>query len=280
MVDNIVERDREQPISRYLLEELLPNSLTTSPVVSVRTFDKVSGVAALLPHHLETFTDSLVVTKDDQPVGIIGSLEILEGVLKNPNSAFFEQTTSEQIMNKDKLIILKPRTPLFELLQHWSHTRRAFAITPNQYHGYSVISARKLLEIGASCRTDMRISSIPKKDTILFRKEDTVRDIISLMFENKTRKLILKDTSLFISDRIIIQKITRELNCLKGKDNFLGMKADLFRLDEAKKIPSNLKINEASKIMYDMQSPYLMIEDHVVTPWDIAMALSSDEIYN
>jgi CBS domain-containing protein len=280
MADKIVERRGDQPIRRYSLEELLPNSLTSSPAVSVRTIDKVSGAASLLPHHLETFTDSLVVTRDDQPVGIIGSLEILEGVLKNPTASFFDDTTADQIMNIDKLIILKPRTTLSELLQRWHKTRRAFAITPNQYHGYSVISARKLLEIGASCKTNVRISSIPKKEIITFRKDNSVRDIISSMFENKTRKLILKDTSFFISDRIIIEKITRELNCLQNEDNFLEMKADIFRLDEAKKISGNLKINESSKIMYDMQSPYLMIENQVVTPWDIAMSLSSDEIYN
>lgn len=280
MTDNIMKRNGDQPISRYYLEDLLPNSLTSSPVVSIRTFDKVSGVASLLPHHLETFTDSLVVTKDDQPVGIVGAVEILEGVLKNPTAAFFENTTTDQIMNTDKLIMLKPRTTLLELLQHWRQTRRAFAIIPNQYHGYSVISARKLLEVGASCKTNISVSSIPKKNMITFRKDNSVREIISLMFENKTRKLVLKDTSFFISDRIIIEKITRELNCLQNTDNFLEMKADIFRLDEAKKISGNLKISEASKIMYDMQSPYLMIENHVVTPWDIAMSLSSDDIHN
>ena len=58
------------------------------------------------------------------------------------------------------------------------------------------------------------------------------------------------------------------------------MKADIFKLDEAKKISNNLKINEAAKIMYDMKSPYLMVENRVITPWDIAMSLFSDEIHN
>ena len=79
MTDKIVERRGTKPNRNYSLEELLPNSLTSSPAVSVRTFDKVIGTASLLPHHLETFTDSLVVTRDDKPVGIIGSIEILEG---------------------------------------------------------------------------------------------------------------------------------------------------------------------------------------------------------
>lgn len=258
----------------------MPNSLTSSPAVSVRTTDQVTEVASLLPHHLETFTDSLVVTRNDQPVGMVGGIEILDGVLKNPTPDFFYNNNVEQIMNRDKLVILKPMTTLSELLRLWSQTRRAFAIIPNQYHGYSVISARKLLEIGSSCKTDMNVSTIPKKNIITFRKENSVREIITSMFENKTRKLVLEGTLHFISDRIIIQKIARELDCLRNCDNFLEMKADIFRLDMAKKVPAELKTNQASKIMYEMQSPYLMIDSQVITPWDIAMSLSSDTIYS
>ncbi len=99
------------------------------------------------------------------------------------------------------------------------------------------------------------------------------------MFDNKTRKLILRGTSQFLSDRIIIQKIVRELNCLRNKCDFLEMRGDIFRLDEAKKVSGELKINDASKIMYDMQSPYLLLDNQVITPWDIALSLSSDSIY-
>lgn len=279
-ITNNAEYDSNRPIASHSLADLLPKSLTSSPAVSIRTTDKVSETASLLPHHLETFTDSLVVTKNDLPVGIIGSIEILERVLKNPTSTFFEETTAGQIMTTDKLVILNPNTTLSELLQRWVQTRRAFAFIPNQYHGYSVISARKLLEIGTSCKTDMTVSIISKKPMITFRKEDTVGNVIISMFENKTRKLILEGTSSFISDRIIIQKITRELNCLRNIDKFLEMKVSIFKLDNVKKVPSELKINEASKIMYDMQSPYLMIDNQVITPWDIAMSLSSNKLFD
>ena len=206
MVGEIAKRKEDMPIRNYMLEELLPNSLMSSPAVSIRTMDKVSGVASLLAHHLETFTDSLVVTKDDQPIGIIGSIEILDGVLKNPTGSFFYDITAEQIMNTDKLIVLKPQITLLDLLQHWRQTKRAFAIIPNQYHGYSVISARKLLEIGIGCKTNLCISDTPKRDLITFREDDSVKEIILSMFENQTRKLILKGTPFFISDRIIIEK--------------------------------------------------------------------------
>ena len=98
------------------------------------------------------------------------------------------------------------------------------------------------------------------------------------MFENKTRKLVLENTSFFISDRIITEKIARELNYLHGINNFLDMKADIFKLESIKIISENLEIPEACKIMSDMSHPYVMTKDQVISPWDIAMILGSVDL--
>lgn len=268
---------KNQGIASYPLEALLPNSLFSSPAVSIRTIDLLSGVALLLPHHLESFTDSLVVTQDDKPVGMIGGIEVLDGVLKNPTSDFFDKTEVGKIMSKE-LVIVEAQTPLSELLKRWNSTRRAFAIVSNPYHGYSAISARKLLEIGAACKTSMNVSEIPKKNIATFSKKHTIGQVIELMFSNRTRKLVLENTRLFINDRIIVETISRQLNCLHDTSNFLEMKADIFKLEEGKVVSDELKISEACKIMYNMQSPYLMTGDQVISPWDIAMVLSSSNL--
>ena len=142
----IPEHKKSMSLSSYSLDELLPNSLLSSPAVSIRTTDTVADAASLLAHHLESFTDSLVVTKDAYPVGLVGGIELLDGVLKNPTSDFFDNTLVAEIMN-NKLAIITKQTRLSDLLKQWQQTRRAFAIIPNQYHGYSVVSARKLLEV-------------------------------------------------------------------------------------------------------------------------------------
>src|SRR5690242_18296548 len=98
-------------IASYPLEALLRNSLFSSPAVSIRTIDLLSGVALLLPHHLESFTDSLVVTQDDKPVGMIGGIEVLDGVLKNPTYDFFDKTEVGKIMSKE-LVIVEAQTTL------------------------------------------------------------------------------------------------------------------------------------------------------------------------
>jgi len=268
--------ESELPLSGCSLDELLSDSLFKSPAVSIRLIDSVGEAATLLPHNLESFTDSLVVTNDSRPLGVLGGIELLDGVLKNPTSDFFDKTTVGQIMNQ-KITIVTKQTKLSDLLKQWRETRRAFAIIPNQYSGYSAISARKMLEISNANMTTMTLSEIPKKRIVTFNNNHTIRDIIISMFENKTRKLVLQNTSSFISDRIVIEKIVRELNHLHNVKDFLSMKATDFKLENAKIISESLSIHEASKIMYEMLSPYLIVNDQVISPWDIVMSLESEK---
>jgi predicted transcriptional regulator len=264
----------EQDLVSHTLEKLFSDSLFKSPAVGIRTTDTVGESATLLSHYLESFTDSLVVTKNSKPVGVIGGKELLDGVLKNPNSDFFDNTKVEQIMN-EKITVVSNHTKLSELLKQWQETRRAFAIISNPYSGYSAISARKILEIANKYKTSMTVSEIPKKRVVTFNGNFTVKEIINSMFENKTRKLILQDTLEFVSDRIIIEKIVRELNYLRNVKDFLSMNSRIFKFENAKTISEDLNIQEASKMMYGMTSPYLIIKDQVISPWDIVLSLSS-----
>lgn len=259
------------------LEEILPGSVFSTPAVSIRIEDTLADAASLLPHHLETLTDSLVATSNDKPVGIVGGIEVLDGILKNQNAEFLDKTKIGDVMST-KLVIINSKSKFSELANQWSQTRRAFAIMPNQYHGYSVISARKILEVGTAFKINTPISAIPTKKMITFHKKDTVRQIVQRMFDNKTRKLVLEGTSSFINDRIIIEKLTREFNCLRGGENFLGMNSDIFSLDQAKNATDSLTISDACKIMQDMKSPYLMIDSKVISSWDMIMILASEKL--
>ena len=259
------------------LEEILPESVFSTPAVSIRVEDTLGEAAILLPHHLETLTDSLVATSNDKPVGIIGGIEVLEGILKNHTAEFLNKTKIGDVMSKN-IVIMNSRNKFSELISQWLQTRRAFAIIPNQYKGYSVISARKILEVAISFKINTTISTIPTKKIITFRKDETVRQIIQRMFEFSTRKLMLEGTSFYINDRIIIEKLVREFNCLKDGQDFLGMNSDIFRLEEVKNVPGNLTITEACKIMQDMKSPYLRIDDKVISPWDMVLILNSENL--
>lgn len=265
-------------IYNQTLKELLPLSLSSTPAVSIRKENKMWIATCMLMHYLESFTDSLVVTgEDEKPVGVIGGREVIENIFKNPSSDFFDKTTVEQITDKN-LMVISEKVTIGELLEKWKQTRRAFSIIPNSLGGYSAISGRKLLEIGANCTTDITISELPKKEVITFDHNNTLKDIIGLMLQNNTRKLILKNSNMFISDRLIIQSIAQKFDFFRNV-RFLDLKfSESINLEEAKKISKDMNLAEVSKMMYGMTHPYIIFQDQVITPLDICMALQSDRI--
>ena len=191
-------------IKEISLDQLLPLSLTSIPAVSIRQENPIWVATAMLVHYLESFTDSLVVTNEkENPVGVLGGYEIIKNIFKFPTPDLFDKKLVSSIKDTE-LLQITPETTLGKLIDKWQETRKAFCILPNEYGGYSAISARKILEIGSKCKTDIKISDFPKKDIATFSTDSTIGHVINLMMENKTRKIIQSDFKYFISDRIII----------------------------------------------------------------------------
>ena len=266
------------PIANKTLKELLALSFTSTPAVSIRKENKMWVATGMLMHYLESFTDSLVVTEGDEiPIGVIGGREIIENIFKNPSSNFFDNTTVEQIFDKN-LVILSVNATLDDLLTSWKKNRRAFSIIPNHLGGYSAISGRKLLEIGANCVTDFTLSEFPDKNVVYFEKDNSIKEIIQLMLKNNARKIFLKDTNFFISDRLLIQSIAKDFDFFRNV-KFLERKfEESFKLEESAKISKDMNLAEISRIMYLMPHPCVFYQDRVITPWDICMILGSDRI--
>lgn len=259
-------------ISDRPLSDLLQNSLTSTPCVNVRKNAKVRVVTGMLVQYLETFTDSVLVHDDLNPMGVIGGREIIQGVYKNPSSDFFEMKQVEDIVD-DRLNIVSPDISLKNLISLWRDVGRAFAVIDMGNDDYSVISVKKLLEIGINNPCEFNISEIPKKKIITFDEDATFGDVIKLMLENRTRKILLDGTNQFINDRIIIETIEK-FNYLLDVDNFLEIPISVVSLEDAKIVLGDLNISDISKTMYEMSQPLIIHEDRVISPWDVCMALN------
>lgn len=264
-------------ISNKQLIDLLPLSLTSTPAVSIQKNNQVWCGTVMLIHYLESFTDSLVVRDGNIPIGIIGGKEIIEGLIKEPSSKFFDKTTVEDILTEE-ITQISEKTTLQTLIEKWKQTRRAFSVIPNQIGGLSAISARSILEIGIRCKTELTISKIPKKDVVTFRAEEKIGTIIKRMFENNTRRLLLENSTKFISDRIIIEKIARDLDYLRKTDKFLEIPVSSFNLESAKVIEEDISLPNVYDIMYGMLHPYIIFEGQVISPWDLCLTLLSDKL--
>lgn len=231
----------------------------------------------MLAQYLESATDSVLVLEGNVPIGTIGGKEIMENILKNPTSSLFYGTKVEEIMEPNPLIVSE-NILYKDLLDQWRERGRAYAALANEWGHYSAISAKKILEIGMKCKTDARITDLPKKTTVTFKLDDTMEFIIKSMFQNKTRKLLLENSNKYLNDRIIIETITEKMSYLKNIDYFLNVPANIIDLEEARIINNDLLINEVSAMMFDMEHPYVLYKDWVVTPWDVCEALQSEKI--
>lgn len=261
-------------ISLNSLNELLKSSLTSTPCVNVRKNAKVRVVAGMLVQYLETFTDSIVVRDGTKPLGVIGGREIIQGVYKNPSSDFFEMNQVESITD-NRLSIVNSDTSLKDMISLWKEAGRAFAIINTNGDDYSVISARKLLEIGINSTSDFHISEFPKKKIVTYGKDASFGDVMKLMLQNKSRKIMQEGTNQFVNDRIIIETIEK-FDFLLGRDKFLDIPISVVTLEEAKVVSDDLSLSEISKIMYDMSQPLIIYKDRVISPWDICMVLEKN----
>src|SRR3990172_8470042 len=255
----------KQPISNLSLDELLPDSLTSTLCVNIEKGTKIWVVTGMLVQYLESFTDTVVVRDKDKPVGIAGGKHVIQKLVDNPTSDLFDNTNVEDIMTTKFIKISK-------------QTRIAFAIIPNEFSDYSELSARKLLEIGMRCKTDVSVCDLPEKKLVTFTKDFTIGNIINSMLEHGTRRLLLEGTTKFINDRIILEKIAGDLKYLRGTDNFLNIPVSDFPFGEAKEISEDLSISEVSKLLYKMEHPYIVYGKRVVSPWDICLCLLSDKL--
>ena len=260
------------------LEELFPQTLTDVSCPEIQKNREVWVATEMCAQYLESTIDAIVVRGDDNKLaGIVGGYDLLDAIRKNPTRDFQYTCAIEEIMFKDFLQVEK-KTKFKDLMGKWKNTRRAFAVISNNSGGYSPISARKMLEIGIRYKTDMTVSSISKKKIITFQGDEPLNKILDLMFENKTRKLLLVNSNQFISDRTILEGISRMLKFQQNIDNFLDVPINQFTFDHIKVITEDLKFDKLCSVMNKMEHPYVIYKDIVVSPWDVCLSLMNENM--
>ena len=260
------------------LEELFPQTLTDVSCPEIQKNREVWVATEMCAQYLESTIDAIVVRGDDNKLaGIVGGYDLLDAIRKNPTRDFQYTCAIEEIMFKDFLQVEK-KTKFKDLMEKWKNTRRAFAVISNNSGGYSPISARKMLEIGIRYKTDMTVSSISKKKIITFQGDEPLSKILDLMFENKTRKLLLVNSNQFISDRTILEGISRMLKFQQNIDNFLDVPINQFTFDHIKVITEDLKFDKLCSVMNKMEHPYVIYKDIVVSPWDVCLSLMNENV--
>lgn len=268
----------ESRISELTLEEAFPKTLTETSCVYIDKDREVWVATEMCAQYLESVVDSIVVKDGGVPIGIVGGYDLLDHLRKNPTRDFQYKTKVKEIAFNDVPEVAK-ETKLKDLIEKWQKSRRAFAIIPHEPDDFSPVSARMMLGVGMRCKTNISVSSMPKKKIITFHADDTLGKILVLMFANKTRKLLLlEDSNQYISDRLILGEISRILKFQKDVESFLEIPAKQLKLDYVREITDDLKFDHLCSIMDRMEHPYVIYKDAAITPWDVCVTLLSEDL--
>lgn len=268
------EAKNAQHLSEWTLQEIFQDTLTDTPCVYIDKEKEVSVATDMCAQYLESEVDSIVVLDaQKKPAGIVGGYDLLDNLRRYPTREFQYMTQVKEVMFKG-LPQIERESKLKDLIDKWKNSRRAFTVIPNTSGDYSVISARKMLEVCRRYKTGISLSSMPKKKIVTFRKDDTLGKILDLMFENKTRKLLLEDSNQFVSDRLILGEISRILRFHENVEYFLDISAKELKLDYVRKIDEDLDLGRLCSMIDKMAHPYIVYKDTVVTPWDVTLVLS------
>ena len=272
-----MESASKEGILELTLEHLFPETLTDTNCVFVDKGREVWVATEMCAQYLESTIDALVVQDNGQSIGIVGGYDILDHLRKNPTRDSQYQHTTQEIMFKD-VPQVSSQTKFKDLMDAWKNSRRAFAVIPNKSGSYSPVSARKMLEIGKKYKTDLSVSSMPKKKIISFQGDEPLREILDMMFNNKTRKLLLGTSNQFISDRTILEGLSRITKFQKDIDNLLDIPINEFTFDHIKVLTEDIPFDKLCTVMDRMEHPYVIYKDIVVSPWDVCLTLSSEDI--
>jgi hypothetical protein len=254
-------------LQECLFDELLPYSLVSSPISTIGGTDNVWIACSMLSRVSDT-TNNVVVLEKDFPLGVIGAREILKGLLKNPTLFYFQDILSQDIMNR-RFYLDTRNAKLDKLLKQMVKSKSEFIILQNSKQNFSSFSIREILEIGALCKTSFGASALPEQKIKIFRRDDSIEDLIKSLIYDNTELLLLENESLFIDPMAVIEKIAGDLKYLKNCENFLDLNASIFKLERPKLIPNKLTLSEICQTMLYMKYPYIMTENKILTPKSI-----------
>jgi predicted transcriptional regulator len=271
-------QEATRSIRERSIESLFSDSLNDTPCVFIDHDREVWLATEMCAEYTESSVDQIVVLDKNNIVGTVGGYDLLAYVRKYPTRKFQYESNVENVMFSPVPIIDK--TMKFrDLMDNWKHSRRAFSIFRIEFDSnWFSISARKMLQVGMKVQTNFSTLSIQKNKIVTFSIDDTIGKILDSMYRNMTRKLLLENSNQFISDRIVLGEISRILKFEENVEDILDFPIGHTRLEYATSVSKDLTVSEVCSIINKSDHPFLMYKDTVVTPWDICLVLSSEDL--
>lgn len=244
------------------------------PYLSVPPDSTLMQIAPFMAIGPQIYVDGLVVTEGERPIGIIGSKQILRSII-NSNYPDWLKISTLQIMDSPG-VSLEMDSPLSNAIDIFSQTHIAFSPVTRIGLVVASLSVRDVLPIIAASGKNVPLKDI-SSSLVLLSKETKLKVALDTMFQRRIRNIITRANNndyYIINDRKILEFLFSE-NGRKIMDTHdLGIQAieiDLLDKLPATRISDNTTLSKAAELLMDINTPCLLLNESIVTPWDIVM---------
>jgi predicted transcriptional regulator len=255
----------ERPIS-----DVVPH-IFKRPVLSVSHSDSLLQAGTFLAIGPQIYVDGLVVLDGQKPVGRMGGQHIVQYILQHQDGWF--QSTASQIMSHAASVV-EATNPLSVALNIFSSTKFAFAPVTIDGRVATSLSVRDVLRLVAG-KLDTPVGELSSK-LISVNGSTSIEKALELMLEKGIRNLAVKnengDTRI-VNDRKILEFLLsydgRRVTASPRKLDAVSV--DLLDTLAAKHVRKSTPAGIAAEFLSNVDTPCLICEDSIVTPWDIVM---------
>jgi CBS domain-containing protein len=221
----------------------------------------------------QIYVDGLVVLEAEKPIGKIGSKQILLTIINSKYPDWLKKTAS-QIMDSSE-ISLEMDSPLSTAIDIFKQTSIAFIPITKSGSIVASLSIRDLLPIVMTSTFHVKLKDIASP-LVISSKGTNLKVALNIMFQKKIRNIIITSDNGYgiINDRKILEFLFSENGRKIINTNSLGIQA--IEIDFLDKLPvnrvsDNTTVSKAAELLMDINTPCLLLNESLVTPWDIVM---------
>lgn len=243
------------------------------PYLSVLSNATLMQIAPFMAIGPQIYVDGLVVLQGEKPIGKIGSKQILLTIINSKYPEWLKKTAT-QIMDSSQ-ISLEMDCPLSRAIEIFNQTSVAFLPITKSGLVVATLSVRDLLPIIMKSTFRVTLKDIASP-LVLSSKRTNLRDGLNMMFQKKIRNIIVGPDNGYsiINDRKILEFLFSQNGRKIMNTNSLGMQAiEIDMLDKlpALRVSDNTTVSKVAELLMDIDTPCVLLNTSIVTPWDIVM---------
>jgi predicted transcriptional regulator len=254
----------ERPIS-----DVVPH-IFKRPVLSVSPVDSLLQAGTFLAIGPQIYVDGLVVLDGQKPVGRIGGQHIIQYILQHQDGWF--QSTASQIMSHAPSVV-EATDPLNVALDIFSKTK--FAFVPISINGRvaTSLSMRDVLRLVAG-KLNTQAGELSSR-LVSVEGSTSIEKALGLMLEKGIRNLAVRSENSIriVNDRKILEFLLsyEGRRVISGPMGLDAVSVDFLDLPAPKHVKRSMSAGIAAEFLSDVNTPCLLCDDSIVTPWDIVM---------